>query len=345
MRGNKCVVRSMVSYRQLRRLKVKGKLTGYFYVRAYDCDLKKQCWLSTRCTSLKAAREWVKSQELREAVGPERREKQEKVAMTFRQAYSAWLSEQAPPVVSPQRFETVKLRGDHFGLGFFADKKLQETKRDDIREYLRKRRLASILHPQKKKVQRLKKPAAATLNNDIRDLRTFFSFCLMNEWIDRTPMLGIQNVSGEMRRRVRTLAPEEEARLVAACRESIVLNIAAKRNQGGRRKGVVSTEKSEFRQAFPAKSYLAPLVVLALNCGFRRRTLLSLRWRDVDLEEAHWELPGEFMKTAADYIAPVPEMVVQELKEYRKVVAAECEKASIPPIKRLARDAAIFGLN
>jgi len=51
--------------------------------------------------------------------------------------------------------------------------------------------------------------------------------------------------------------------------------------------------------------------------GLRRRTILSLRWRGVDLEQGHWRIPGEFVKTRQDYQQPMAASVVEALKSLR----------------------------
>ena len=73
-----------------------------------------------------------------------------------------------------------------------------------------------------------------------------------------------------------------------------------------------------------AAYYLYPLVLTAIRCGFRRRTLLSLRWKDLDLSNGVWRIPAEFMKTAEDYQAPVPRSVVKELRAYRARLGERC---------------------
>ena len=100
----------------------------------------------------------------------------------------------------------------------------------------------------------------------------------------------------------------------------------------------MSEEKSKFHQSVPAPDYLYPITLTALYCGFRRRTLLSLRWRDLDSEAKRWRIPAEFMKTAEDYEAPVSEVVLDELKAYRKRLA------DTSPVARLSRESPIFGL-
>ncbi len=98
--------------------------------------------------------------------------------------------------------------------------------------------------------------------------------------------------------------------------------------------GKVSESPTEFDQTFNPPD----------QCGLRRRKLLSVRWRDVDLKTGQWRIPAEFIKTAEDYHAPIPTSVVAALNEFRTTVAESCKRQGLSVGKRLSADATIFGL-
>jgi integrase len=133
----------------------------------------------------------------------------------------------------------------------------------------------------------------------------------------RSPVLGVERYQGEIRRRVHFLSSAEEEALIRACSEPCEIEMQAKRNLGGRRGGKVSKRKRQFKVTYTPPRYLRPLIVAAIRSGLRRRTLLSVRWRDVDLETGVWDIPGEFLKTATPYRQPMAPSVVEELKSWR----------------------------
>lgn len=71
-------------------------------------------------------------------------------------------------------------------------------------------------------------------------------------WLDESPMRNVSKPK-DSRGRVRFLAEDERARLLAACRAS-------------------------------TNPYLYPAVVLALSTGARKMEMFTLRWQDVDLQ-------------------------------------------------------------
>ncbi len=286
----------MISYGKPARLRRDGKLSSVYYVRTYDDATGRRSWKSSGCTSLQAAREWRRTQEMDQALGKDRLENRVRGERTFNQAYTEWIEEKRDKVCE-ERHRTLKLQGDRFWLGFFGTNKLSDINADLIRKYLRKRRQGTILKPGAHR-SRIRAITANTANSDLQSLRNFFKFCRECRWISHDPLGGIERYSGAMRRRTRTLTTDDEDRLLAACRESQIIEISAKRNVGSRTGGKVSESPTKFDQTFNPPDYLYPLVLTALKCGFRRRTLLSVRWRDVDLKTGQWRIPAEFIKTA-----------------------------------------------
>ena len=106
------------------------------------------------------------------------------------------------------------------------------------------------------------------------------------EWLPAHPMTG-----GKVRKprasrgRVRFLSPDEQARLLAACRAS-------------------------------HKPGLSPLVLLALTTGARRGELFALRWQDVDLEREVMRL--EETKNKEPRAVPVPSVTREVLRRWRQ---------------------------
>lgn len=329
----------MINYGTPQRLRRHGTLTRNYFVRVYETESGRRTWVTTGCKTLKNAREWIATQRMYAAMGSDRADAQKASEMTFSEAHEIWMEEKRGKV-SEERFSLLKILGNAFWIRVFGKRRLRDITTEEIQKYSRKRK-AGLLGKGRRKGKAI---SPRTVNEDLRNLSSIFNYCLRKGWVHRSPMIGVEKWSGEPRRRVRMITAEEEARLLAACREATIIDVSAKRNVGGPRGGKSSKEPSQFRQTVPVPDYLYPLVLTALNCGFRRRTLLSVRWRDIDLEKKEWRIPAEFLKVPEDYHAPVPDLVTRELREYRQRIVEECRKRSVSPVDRLAPGSRIFGL-
>jgi integrase len=187
--------------------------------------------------------------------------------------------------------------------------------------------------------------STASINSELALLHGLFNYCLEREWIDRSAVRGIKRYSGVMQRRVKSLTPEQEQALIAACRSGPKITVCAKRNAGGRRGGRTTKEAVTFEQEMPPPRYLAPLVVTALYGGFRKGTMVALRWKHIDFKSRRWRIPGELVKTSRDYEVPVADLVLEELKSYRDRLRQECLSKALPATERLGPEARIFGLD
>ncbi len=72
-----------------------------------------------------------------------------------------------------------------------------------------------------------------------------------------------------------------------------------------------------------AESRLAALIVLAVETGLRRRTLLELRWEWVDLERGWVRIPASAMKGRRDYHAPLSPAAIAALRTIRSAPAGQ----------------------
>ena len=323
----------MKSYGKIQRLPKHGKLSRYYYVREYDSDTQRDRWISTKCTSRKAAQEWVRTREMELALGADR--KRARSAVSFSEGLQVWL-EAKRSTVSPKQAQAL-VSMTNFWQAYFGSKILREIETSDIRRYLTHRAAGTV--PGRRTLRQL---AAATVNNDIVAIRDFFNFAVNESWIDRSPAAGVKRRPGAIKNRIRSLTPQEEEALLDACRRAEPATVTAKRNGGGRAGGKNARRESTFKQPRRVPDYLFPLAFIALRCGFRRRTLLSIRWCDIDLDKRRWQIPGEYMKTRETYQAPVPKSVVAELHEYRSRLS---ENLGAEASHRLAPEERIFGLS
>jgi len=338
-----------IRYSPPARLPGKGER---YYSRTYDPATGKRSWASCETDNLKAAREWVRSREVEEAMGATRRAAQEAAGKTFGDALDAFLEEKRGKI-GAVAFGALRARAEAFWRPTFGLRPLRDIVYEDITRYVHARRHGLIRRPlppaekiepgeRKRRAPRPPPPPrrviqTATANDDLRGIASVFNYTIRRGWLDRSPTIGVQRFSGEMRRRVRSLSTVEEDRLLAGCRDGGEIIVTAKRNAGGRAGGRTGAERS-WRQVIPSPDYLFPAILVAMRCGFRRRTLLGIRWEHLDIDSATWTVPGELMKVPEDYCAPVPRAVVDELRAWRGRLLAKHGP------ERVAPSATIFGL-
>ena len=325
--------RAIKSFGKIQRLQKHGKPSRFYYVREYDSDTQRDRWTSTKCTTRKAAQEWVRTREMELALGTDR--KQARSAVSFPDGLLVWLEAKRSTVSRKQAQALESMT--NFWQAYFGSKLIREITTSDLRRYLTHRAAGTV--PGRRTLRPL---SVATVNNDIVAIRDFFTFAVNEGWIDRSPASGVKRRPGAIKNRVRSLTPQEEQALLEACRRAEPVTVTAKRNGGGRAGGKNARAKSTFKQPRRVPDYLYPLTFVALRCGFRRRTLLSIRWCDVDLKKRRWQIPGEYMKTRETYQAPVPKSVVAELNRYRSWLA---ESIGAESSYRLDHEERIFGLS
>lgn len=328
-------------FRKPRKLRRRGELTRYYYCRCYDPVTRTTTEVSTGCSDRRAAEAWRRTKERQSVLSPEERTVRAREPVSFKAAQKAWL-EDLKARTSEGYFAVRKTVVDAFW-HFFHSCRLEDVDGDLIHAYLVRRKKGKL----KKKGKRKKKqgPVSAwTVNGDRQLLQTFFIWCIRRGLCEKNPVAATKRFSGEMRRRVRYLSEDDQETLLEKCKRAPKVKLSAVRNAGGPKGGKSTEEKSQWEQSVPVPGYLYPLVTVALFCGFRRRTILSVKWRHADLENCRWRIPGELMKRGEDYDAPIPKRVVQTLKEFRKKLEKLCLRKGINPVERLGSEAPIFGL-
>lgn len=121
------------------------------------------------------------------------------------------------------------------------------------------------------------------LPNQVRTIiKTIFRFALTRDWIDGSPIEGIAKPNEE-RERDRVLSMEEVASIWSAANLS----------------------------GFPFGQYIQFLMLTAQ----RRTEVASMRWSDVDLDEAVWTIPASETKSDRKQLVPLAAPALAILKE------------------------------
>jgi integrase len=130
---------------------------------------------------------------------------------------------------------------------FFGSRKLQGIRYADLRSYRAARLKEKTIRGSDRKI--------ATVNRELSKLRRMFRIAVREGWMKRDPFSAGESLISlaDEQKRERILTRDEERRLLAACSVS-------------------------------SREHLRPILICALDTGMRRGEILSLRWRDVDLE-------------------------------------------------------------
>ena len=114
---------------------------------------------------------------------------------------------------------------------------------------------------------------------------------------------------------VRSLAPEEEARLRAALRERDKEMILARCSANAWRE-----ERGYKLKPVPGSfgDYLTPMVLVSLNTGLRRGELVTLDWSKVDLRKHTLTVVGFYSKNLQTRVVPLNDEAVDVLTRWRE---------------------------
>jgi integrase len=120
--------------------------------------------------------------------------------------------------------------------------------------------------------------APATKRSYKANMRTFFNWCVTKNMCDSNPAAGLQVIKSNKGGEIGILTPEELARLLEQCEDSIL-----------------------------------PGVVLGAFCGIRQAEISRLDWSAIDLEEKIVTIARSIAKTGARRITHIPDNAVEWL--------------------------------
>lgn len=160
----------------------------------------------------------------------------------------------------------VEILATHFG-----SKRLRSITHGDILQF-RSQRLDTIV---KFKKAPPRQRSIATVNRELTVLRRMLSIAHREGWILRHPFSGSDTIisTSDETKRTRVISYEEEDLLLDACDEN--------------------------------RSKLRPIIICALDTGMRRGEILSLKWRDVDLQSRRINIQALNTKTLRSRSVPI----------------------------------------
>ncbi len=165
-----------------------------------------------------------------------------------------------------------------------GNKKIRELKPIDI-EILRKERL---LTPTKDKRER----SIATVNRELALLRRILTVATQQGWLIKNPFQASRAIStADETHRDRIISPDEETRLLEACNGP--------------------------------RAHLRPIVIFALDTGFRKGEILKLKWEDIDFNSGRVVVQALNSKTLKSRAVQMTARLERELKNWRDISKAK----------------------
>lgn len=133
--------------------------------------------------------------------------------------------------------------------------------------------------------------APQTVNRRLALIKGMFSWAMREGHISQNPLKSnVEMLKESDNNRIRYLEPDERERLLTAL------------------------EKRDGEE----KDYLRCAVLLSLNTGIRKGTLLRLRWEYVDWERKTLLLPAQIMKGGKTHVIPLNSVAWEALKDWKK---------------------------
>lgn len=174
--------------------------------------------------------------------------------------------------------------------GRWADKRVQEITRRDVRDYL----------------DIVAETAPIGVNRSFAELRTFFNWCVGKDIIAASPMAGLQMPSEENASRNRVLirradvpgSTDDELRWLWEAADAYDTYEGTESGSGGRR----------------PRGPFGPFLQMLILTGQRRTEVSEMTWREVDLEQRVWTIPKERAKNNKPHAVPLSDAAVAILE-------------------------------
>jgi integrase len=170
----------------------------------------------------------------------------------------------------------------------------------------------------------IKRGAIVSANRHLAYLRSALSRAVEWRVIKSNPIAGVKCLKEDHARQgqIRTLSPEEEARLWTAvdAREDRLRSERDRGNLWRRTRGL--PEIQNLRKVAYA-DFGKPFITLALHSGLRRGELFAAEWRDVDLDKAILTVRAEVAKSGKTRYVPLNAIVLECLRKWREQSSGE----------------------
>ena len=171
---------------------------------------------------------------------------------------------------------------------------------------------------------------AATINRLVVALKASINWAVENELVTTNPISRLRPLrEDDSDTKVRYLLPDEREKLYAA------LDAREKRMRAGRE--IHNQWKTERDKALLPDfnkcafvDHLKPMVIVSLNTGIRRKSLLELRWKDINFREENITIRPLIEKTGKLVYIPMNEILTKTLSAWKGQTGGKDEELVFP---------------
>ncbi len=168
------------------------------------------------------------------------------------------------------------------------------------------------------RTQRLKNGRCIeTANRDIATFKAALSKAVLWDFIDTHPLAKLKLLKSDSKAKIRFLSADEEQRLRIALkdRDEKIKQDRASGNQWRLARGYeLLPDLSQHTFA----DHLRPMVLLSLNTGLRQGETFSLKWENINLDQAILTVEGVYAKSNKTLHVPLNTEALQVLKKWRE---------------------------
>lgn len=168
------------------------------------------------------------------------------------------------------------------------------------------------------RTQRLKSGRSIeTANRDVATFKAALSKAVLWGLIEKHPLEKLKLLKSDRSTKVRFLTVDEEIRLreAAISREVEIKADRTSANQWRKERGY---ELYPDLGRFTFADYIRPMILLSINTGMRQGETFSLRWENVNFEQAVLTIEGAYAKSGKTRHIPLNTEALNILKDWRK---------------------------
>lgn len=168
------------------------------------------------------------------------------------------------------------------------------------------------------RTQRLKNGCSSeTANRDVATFKAALSKAVLWNLIEHHPLEKLKLLKSDRSSKVRFLSMIEEQRL----REALLARetrIKAERTSANQWRQIREYDLLPDLDCFNFTDHLYPMVLLSINTGLRQGELFSLKWENINLEQATLTIEGAYAKSGRTRHIPLNEEALHVIKHWNK---------------------------
>ena len=204
--------------------------------------------------------------------------------------YEPWVSENRKSAIN-----TLYILSSNFG--FLSDTPLDEITISQIEQWRSGKKKSGL--------------KASTLNRRITALKAAINWAVKRNLIENNLLAKLEKLSErDSEKIVRYLSDDERKRLMSALdeREAELRQARNSHNEWLKTRNLPETPTLDNKEFV---DHVKPIVLLSLETGIRKKSMLSLEWRDIDFKNRNVMVRAAIDKKEKDYFVPLNELAFE----------------------------------